>query len=336
MTSNLIVPSTVSASGSVRLNAAVTLALAQASVAAYNDFAGLPYTPPTDYKYFARFRGWDPYSGEAERFGLIFGYNGPATVEDSYIVAFRGTDSLSDVLDDTLWNQVDFKPYSNSVSPSPDVHQGFYEIYSKAIRVAPRIETPSMRDQIFSLLPNPDEILITGHSLGAALSQLLTLDMRVSMPHVNIANLNFASPRVGGKKWEAACDNVGATGRITRVINYWDYVPDTPPEYIPPIPPSPAWHYVSIGAQFETAFSGPDWSAPIDELPRHSMLNLQTVLGKCVYIEPNQIWRGSFLDAAYGWYDMRSTAPPSGSRAPLIAKRKELQDLEASIRAGVA
>jgi hypothetical protein len=332
---SLIVPSTMSA-GSVQLNPAVTLALAQASVAAYNDFAGLPYTPPTDYKYFARFTGWDPYSGEPERFGLIFRYNGPATVENRYIVAFRGTDSISDVLDDTLWNQMDFKPYRNSVSPTPDVHRGFYEIYSKPIPVAPHIETPSMRDQIFFLLPNPAEVLITGHSLGAALSQLYTLDMRVSMPNVNIANLNFASPRVGGKNWQAACDGVGATQRITRVINYWDYVPDNPPEYIPPIPPWPAWTYVSIGAQFETAFSGPDWSVPIDELPRHSLLNLQTVLTNCVYIEPNQIWKGSFLDAVWQLYDMNSTAPPSGSKAALLAKRKELQDLEASIRASIS
>ena len=256
-------------------------------------------------------------------------------------MAFRETDSLTDVLDDTMWNQVDFQPFRNSVSPTPNVHRGFYEIYSTPIQVAPHITTPSMREKIFNLLPaNPCLVLITGHSLGAAISQLFTLDMRVSSPNVNIATLNFASPRVGGFNWQAACDKVGATSLITRVINYWDYVPDTPPEYISPIPPWPAWNYVSIGAQFETAFSGDDSVAPIDELPRHAILNLQIVLSHCVYIEPGQIWIGSFQDAVSGWefqYCMYSTAPPSGAfKAALLAKRKEMQDLEASIRAGAA
>ena len=311
--------------GAVYVDPAQTLALAQASVAAYNDFEGLPITPPTDYQLYSRFTGWDPFSGAEESFGLIFRYNGPATVVNRFIVAFRGTDSLSDILDDALWGLVPFAPYKNSVTPTPNVHQGFYEIYSEPSGQGP-IVIPALRTQIFTSLPTHlAEVLITGHSLGAALSQLFTLDMRVSFPDVNIKTINFASPMVGDADWATACNTVGATAKITRVINYWDYVPDYPLD----------WNYVTIGAQFQTAFSGPDYVAPIDELPRHSLLNLQTVLTHCVYL-PSQIWTGSFLDAAYGWYYMASTAPPSASKAELLAKRKELQDLEAAVRAGAA
>ena len=69
MSDDLSVPSTTNAvSGAVELNPTVTLALAQASVAAYSYFARVPYTIPTNYKVFARFTGWDPYWGGPERF----------------------------------------------------------------------------------------------------------------------------------------------------------------------------------------------------------------------------------------------------------------------------
>ena len=135
MSDDLSVPSTTNAvSGAVELNPTVTLALAQASVAAYSDFARVPYTIPRNYKVFARFTGWDPYWGGPERFGLIFQSTGPHIPANQFIVAFRGTDSLTDVLDDTMWNQVDFQPFRNSVSPTPNVHRGFYEIYSTPIQ----------------------------------------------------------------------------------------------------------------------------------------------------------------------------------------------------------
>lgn len=307
-----------------RIDPAMTWTLAQASLAAYNDYEGKPFTPPANYRFVARFTGWDDWIGEfgeEERFGLIFRYNGPQQIANRFIVAFRGTDSYSDMLEDAFWEWATFKPYRNSVSPVPDdVCGGFNGIYlTKGNSMS-----ATMQQQIFSLLPeNPSEVLITGHSLGGALSQLFTLDMRVSFPNVRIRTINFASPRVGGADWKGACDNSGVTSQMTRVINYFDYVPDFPKMIID--------NYVSIGAEFQTAFYGPDWGI-LDELPRHRLLNLMTVLNHCLWL-PTQIWTGNFWDAVKPNYLMKSIAPPNVSKDAVIAKLRELREMEIATRA---
>jgi len=310
-----------SASGAVWLDPVLTLALAQASLAAYYDYENKPYKWPVNYRLIGRFTGWDDYIwswGVEERFGLIFQYTGSPPAPNRYIVAFRGTDSWSDGYSDAFWEFANFQPYRNSVSPPPRVSAGFYDIYS----TKGGSMTQSMQQQIFAMLPaSATEVLITGHSLGATLSQLFTLDMRVSSPNVNIKNINFASPRVGDASWQAACSRYGATQRITRAINYWDIAPDYPLEIS---------GYVSVGAQFDTSFMRCNWW-DYNPLSEHSLLNLQTVLTNCVYL-PNQIWIGQFQDAVDTSYWMCSTAPPQSAAAKqaVIAKLKELSDVRAN------
>ncbi len=313
-------------SGAMRLDPVLTSALAQASVAAYSDYEGKPYSPPPNYKFFARFTGWDGWVGEygaEESFGLIFKYCGPQQIANRFIVAFRGTDTYSDMFEDAFWESATFKPYRNSISPAPDdVCSGFNGIYA----TTGDSMAMSMQQQIFSLLPeNASEVLITGHSLGGALSQLFTLDMRVSFPNVGIRTINFASPQVGGQDWKSACDSGGATSKITRVINYYDYVPDFPQAIFDIFD-----NYISIGAEFQTAFYGGDWFL-FDELHRHSILNLQTVLSNCLGLDP-QIWVGTFCDALDPSYQMWSITPPDVSKDEMIAKLRELHALEISTR----
>lgn len=321
---NNAAPTETATSGAMRIDPLLTSALAQASLAAYNDYEGKPFTPPPDYRFFARFTGWDDWIGEfgeEERFGLIFKYDGPQQIANRFIVAFRGTDSFSDMLEDAFWGWATFKPYRNSVSPIPDdVCTGFNGIYSKKGGSM----SASMQQQIFSLLPEQSsEVLITGHSLGGALSQLFTLDMRVSLPNVRIRTINFSSPRVGGRDWKGACDAADATSKIIRVINYYDYVPDFPQMFFD--------NYVPVGAEFQTAFYGSD-PGIFDELPRHRLLNLKTVLSICLWLDP-QIWVGTFWDAVYSNYRMWSIAPPDVPKDAMIAKLRELRALEIATRA---
>jgi hypothetical protein len=301
----------------IQLDPELTLALAQASIAAYNDYEGKSFTPPPNYRFVARFTGWDQWIGEfgqEEKFGLIFSYYGPPR---RIIVAFRGTDSVSDMFEDAFWESATFQPYRNSVSPAADdVCSGFNGIYSSRGGSM----TASMQQQIFNLLPaEVSEVYITGHSLGAALSQLFTLDMRVSSPAVPITTINFASPQVGGQDWQSACNAAGATSCITRVINHYDWVPDFPQAIFD-------WwdNYVSIGAQFQTAFYGQDW--PFDELSCHSILNLQTVLSHCLWLNP-QVWTGTFWDATDPSYEMYSVAPPAAQKDEIITKLQALRAL---------
>lgn len=319
---NNAAPSDTAASGTMQIDPALTTTLAAASLAAYTDFEDHTYKPQlSGYTFFDRFTGWDDWLwgyGRVERFGLIFKSQ---TVPSRFVVAFRGTDSDSDALEDAFFEFSTFKPYRNSISPIPDdVSAGFNGIYTTKGDTM----TQTMQQQIFSKLQSQQvsEIYITGHSLGGALSQLFTLDMRVSLPNVNILTINFASPRVGGSDWGRACIAAGAAQRIMRVINYYDIVPHVPVALFD--------NYVSLGAQFDTAFYG--GYLPMDELPRHRLLNLMFVLNKCLPLNP-QIWVGTFQDAKDTNYKMYSTAPPSASTDELIAKLRELNSLERSIRA---
>ncbi len=315
------------AAGTLRLDPVLTTALAEASLAAYTDFENPnTFKNPTGYTFLARFYGWDDWFweyGRVESFGLIFKSQ---TIANRYIVAFRGTDSDSDALEDAFFEYSTFKPYRNSVSPVVnDVSAGFNGIYStKGGNM-----TQTMQQQIFSTLQTLQlsEVYITGHSLGGALSQLFTLDMRVSFPNVNIQTINFSSPKVGGHNWAKACSNSGAIPKITRVINYWDLVPDTP--YSIDI----FDEYVSLGAVFQTAFYG--GYLPFDALPRHRLLNLKLVLKNCLPLNP-QIWVGTFNDAVYQNYLMTSTAPPSMSKDEMLAKLRELNSLESATRAAAS
>jgi triacylglycerol lipase len=310
----------------------LTIALAQASLAAYSDYEGKPYTSPNNYRMVARWTGWDEIIdgfGYEERFGLLFAsMSGPQT----FIFAFRGTDSDMDIYEDLFADTATFVPYRNSVSPVPSVASGFYSLYNDIGGSM----TQSMRQQVFALLASirpPQRIYVTGHSLGAALSQLFALDVAVSTPNVWAANMNFASPMVGLNDWQAAYESQPAqrdpARKTVRVYNYWDYVPSLPP-YVPPF-----LEYVHVGRGFRTSFYVLGEWYP-HELARHALLNLQVVLGNAVWLNP-QVWTGIFKDRSDPSQpprDMASTVPPSGPDVRWSQKTLEVVQYEQSILEG--
>jgi triacylglycerol lipase len=291
-------------------NTALTLTLAAASLAAYADYQGQSFSAPANYRLLGRFTGWDGWLGpfdKEEKFGLIFeSISAPA----SYIVAFRGTDSTLDIIEDSFWDFCDFTPFRHATPALTQVSTGFSDIYLTKGGTM----TASMQQQIFALLPaGAAQVYVTGHSLGAAISQVFTLDMALSSPGTPVQTINFASPRVGGSSWQAACDATGATGCITRVINYHDLVPDYPLQIM---------GYTAIGAEFEVAFRRLRWWE-YNELSNHSMLNLQTVLTNALPLTP-PAWTASFPDHVNPGYTMSSTPVPPIPRAQWQAKLQEL------------
>lgn len=308
----------------------LTLALTQASLAAYDDYEEKPFTPPPNYRAIARWTGWNEIIdgfGYEERFGLLFASisGNPQT----FIFAFRGTDSDCNVYEDLFANTVPFVPYQGQVSPTPYVASGFYSIYNDLGGTM----TQSMRQQVFSLLGRinvPRTIYITGHSLGAALSQLFTLDVAVSTPNVWAANMNFASPMVGTTDWLDAYNaqpaQLDPARKTVRVYNYWDYVPSLPP-YIPPF-----LDYGHVGRGFRTSFYVQDEWYP-HELSRHALLNLQVVLQNAVWRTP-QIWTGTFPDKTDPSLVMVSTVPPSGPDVHWSQKTLEFVQYEQTLLEG--
>ncbi|HEX8109045.1 MAG TPA: lipase family protein [Kofleriaceae bacterium] len=297
----------------IPVDPSLTLALAQASVAAYADYEGKPVVPPPGYRFLDRWTGWDSFvlGGQEERFGVLFrSIASPPT----YIFAFRGTDSDLDIWNDLFAETTTFVPYDSSKTPQPPayVSAGFYGIYSLTGGSMQR----SMQQQVFALLQKYgiDFFYITGHSLGAALSSLFTLDVRLTTPHLRPSNMNFASPMVGTERWAQVYAQQGAPTR--RVFNYYDYAPD-----LPPLP-----YYTHVGTSFQCAFyEYNEWYPHL--LNRHRMLNLQTVLNNAVWRTP-QIWIGYFPDAVDPSVTMISVPPPVGERPGTVAALREVKRRE--------
>ncbi|GAB3105175.1 lipase family protein [Lysobacter terrae] len=299
------------------LDPTLTLALAAASEAAYDYYGGDPVTPPVGYTQVDGWTGWDAFltTGSEEKYGLVFQSQAdPGT----FIFAFRGTDSDLDAWEDVHFLTTNFVPTSGSVSPTPRVASGFYGIYDSIGGSM----TQSMRQQLFALLAKyqPQQLYVTGHSLGAALSQLFSLDVAISQP-VASTNINFASPMVGTDSWQTAYQATIAAGQSIRVYNYWDYVPSLPPDQ---------FGYVTVGEGFLTSFYVQGEWFP-HELSRHSIANLTTVLTNAVPLNPQQ-WVGTFPDYMDPSWTMDSTVPPATAPVRWVEKAREHMAFERSLR----
>jgi hypothetical protein len=173
----------------------------------------------------------------------IFGLMGHNTATRTAFVSFRGTSDLADWLAD-----FDFLPRTYlPVAGFGQVHAGFQDVYELA------------RDNIAANLAAAtagcDQILITGHSLGAALAVLAAPDIFLAMPPNTIEPrlVTFAGPRVGLSDFAAAFN--AAIESCYRVVNFLDIVP-----LVPPTP------YVHVGTEIAV-----DSRGPIDIGWRHSI-----------------------------------------------------------------
>lgn len=109
--------------------------------------------------------------------------------------------------DADFWEQDYFVPFQASPSPEAKVSSGFWSIYNTAVS-----GTHSMQKQLFDLLGKYHasaqpihRLLITGHSLGAALCELFTLDLALSAYRdIAYSNYNYAGPAVGNPAFRRA------------------------------------------------------------------------------------------------------------------------------------
>jgi hypothetical protein len=122
------------------------------------------------------------------------------------LVAFRGTqpDATADLLTDA-------RAY---LAPWPEsdgrVHAGF--------AAAARAVLPDVRRWLASEPPDPGRLVLTGHSLGAALA---TLAASVLQPGLTVT---LGSPRVGDRAFAAT-----VTTELIRIVDCCDAVTDLPP-----------------------------------------------------------------------------------------------------------
>jgi hypothetical protein len=156
------------------------------------------------------------------------------------VVAIRGTDSWLEVFDDA---QAGFMTGEAATGyKAGDVDAGFGRIYQTltVTPADPTIAATTPEGATFAaqiahlvrsvatkrLVQEVPSIVITGHSLGAALVTLYVVQNAHTQPEWKPEVFTFASPRVGDATFVAAYEAGGAT--TYRIVNRPDVVPQLP------------------------------------------------------------------------------------------------------------
>ena len=139
----------------------------------------------------------------------LLGYN---TELDSLFVVFRGSTNIQNWIDNIQVRKI--YPYNNT---NIGVEKGFYKAYQ------------NIKTEVFQSLDTlkekytTDKLLITAHSLGAAIGSLMVLD---TMHIYDVTLYTFGSPRVGNEYFVDLFRSL----HTKRISHYYDAVPHLPPE----------------------------------------------------------------------------------------------------------
>jgi triacylglycerol lipase len=140
-------------------------------------------------------------------------------------IVFRGTLSIKEFMQDLDVKQTPFSTSPNKQNKlllsqianpdlQPSVHNGFLSVYN------------NFKTQMFDTINKykPNNIVVTGHSLGAAVSTIVGLDIKDK--HHNVVVYNFASPRVGDLNFCKAVKSINLP--LFRIVNNSDIIPTLP------------------------------------------------------------------------------------------------------------
>lgn len=145
---------------------------------------------------------------------------------DSYtntiFTAFRGSVDIQNWIDNIKISHI--TPYDNS---SIAVEKGFYTDYN-IVKSDIYINLKELTKKY-----NMNKLLITGHSLGGALSTLMTYDINLLFPEYSVLYLvNLGSPRVGNKAFAESFNKYAVSITYYRITHYFDIVPHVPEEFL--------------------------------------------------------------------------------------------------------
>eukprot|EP00049_Salpingoeca_infusionum_P017774 m.354300 g.354300 ORF g.354300 m.354300 type:complete len:321 (+) comp16974_c0_seq1:132-1094(+) len=122
-----------------------------------------------------------------------FGYSGFAGSTKQLIVAFEGSHDIQQFIDDAefLKKPLNFPGAASDV----EVHTGFLDSYLA-------IQSELIQRVNATIASEPDvEILVAGHSLGAAIAAICALDLNILHPTIPINLYTFGLPRVGNAQF---------------------------------------------------------------------------------------------------------------------------------------
>lgn len=147
------------------------------------------------------------------------GYDG---YSNTVFIAFRGSANIQNWIDNIQISKI--SPYNDT---SIEVSKGFYKAYNTI--------KPELFDNLPSLVDkyNTRRLLITGHSLGAAMATLMSYDIITMFPTYELLYVfTFGSPRVGNSAFSSSFNNYSKRITHYRVTHYHDIVPHVPEEFL--------------------------------------------------------------------------------------------------------
>jgi predicted lipase len=153
--------------------------------------------------------------------GGVRALNGIDNENNKIIVSFRGSSNIQNWIDNIQIGHI--YPYSNYDDVGVD--KGFYKAYSYV-----RESINHFIKEQNKLYPSYN-ILITGHSLGAALGTLAAFESvyLYEIKPDKIQLLTYGSPRVGNKAFKQYMMAIVFSWRTT---HYYDIVPHVPEEFL--------------------------------------------------------------------------------------------------------
>jgi hypothetical protein len=145
------------------------------------------------------------------------GFIGIIPNQKKIYIAYRGTSSYYNWMKDLEVRQVPYKTYPECQQCK--IHNGFY---NSALNV--KNQTLDSLIELKKEYPNY-EIVLTGHSYGAAVSQIVAMEL--IKEGIKLEVYNYGQPRLGNKKYADFVNSI--------LIQYWrfthnkDIVPHLPP-----------------------------------------------------------------------------------------------------------
>eukprot|EP01132_Coremiostelium_polycephalum_P003742 gene3742-4661_t len=140
--------------------------------------------------------------------------------DDTLYVVFRGSKELNNWVSNLKLILVNYSLCKNCV-----VHAGFLECWNSAKN--------EIKDTITSALKECTDctkIVITGHSLGGAISTLCSIEVSKWFPELSVESYTFGSPRVGNDKF-AKFFNQNVPNNY-RVVYKFDTIPHLPDQLL--------------------------------------------------------------------------------------------------------
>lgn len=146
----------------------------------------------------------------------LHGYVGVIQPENQILVVFRGSESTRNWMEDA---DVILTQYSTFTECNCNVHSGFY---TSSNNIYPFVH--EYVNDMLDIFPNFN-VIITGHSYGAAVAQLISMELLSNGIYSSL--YNYGQPRIGDRNYANFVNS--KMDNLWRFTHYKDMIPHIPP-----------------------------------------------------------------------------------------------------------